>query len=120
MCCMRHAVAAHARVAVQVNDTWIAQALDQGRDLFPRVNHHGQLQPSFIADAVQCGSGSVQQQLQHLCGYIPHALCDGRSVQVYLFFLTASVCCKRRQPPPYPQRFPSFFPWLTGCPNDAN
>lgn len=105
---MQHAVAAHARVAVQVNDTWIAQALDQGRDLFPRLNHHGQLQPSFIVDAVQCGSGSVQQQLLHLCGHIPQALCDRRSVQVYLFFRSASAHRQRPQRPPPPLPLPAL------------
>ena len=66
----------------QVNDTWIAQALDEGRDLFPRSNHHGQLQLSFVYDALQCGSGSLQQQLLQLHGYIPRALCDAHALQV--------------------------------------
>jgi hypothetical protein len=67
---------------VQVNSTWIAQALEEGRDLFPRNNHHGQLQPSFVFDALQCGGGGLQQQLATVQRHLPHALSNAAALQV--------------------------------------
>jgi hypothetical protein len=106
--------------AAQVNGTWIAQALEEGRDLFPRNNHHGQLQPSYVYDAVQCGGGGVQQQLSHMQRHLPHALSNAAALQVL-----CPLPCKALRlhptplhltpPPPPSQRFPSFVPWLNSC-----
>jgi hypothetical protein len=99
---------------LQVNDTWIARALDDGLDLFPRASHHGLLQQSFVYDAMQCGSGSLQQQLLQMGGHLPTALCEQRALQVLLFARSAAPA----MPPPHPfllQRFPSFFPWAARC-----
>jgi hypothetical protein len=101
-------------VCRQVNDTWIAQALDEGLDLFPRSNHHGQLLPSFVYDALQCGSGSLQQQLLQLDGHVPRALSDAHALQVRDIRQTVS----RYPLPTHLQRFPSFFPWVRGCLKD--
>ena len=49
-----------------MNGSWIAQALEEGRDLFPRNNHHGQLLPSFVYDALQCSGGGLLQQQELL------------------------------------------------------
>jgi hypothetical protein len=91
---------------LQVNDTWIARALDDGLDLFPRASHHGLLQQSFVYDAMQCGSGSLQQQLLQMGGHLPSALCDQRALQVILFAL-GTTC-----PPSslLSAAFPLFFP----------
>jgi hypothetical protein len=62
--------------------TWIAQALEEGRDLFPRNNHHGHLQPSFVFDALQCGGGGLQQQLSTVQRHLPHALSNAAALQV--------------------------------------
>jgi hypothetical protein len=95
---------------LQVNDTWIAQALDEGLDLFPRGNHHGQLLPSFVYDALQCDGGSLL--LRQLNGHIPRALTHALALQVCVQTPAAAASLL---PPTLFQRFPSFFPWMTSC-----
>ena len=88
----------------QMNGTWIQQALDEGLDLFSRAGHHGQLQPSFVQDAVQCGSGSLRRQLRAVAGLIPRALSLDHAIQVTLIL----CCCQPPSLPPTSHCFPLF------------
>ncbi len=88
--------------------------------MFPRNNHHGQLQPSFVFDALQCGGGGLQQQLATVQRHLPHALSNAAALQVrspHLALPPPSLHAPHltSHSPPLPQRFPSFFPWLSSC-----